>query len=316
MSHLAEAVVLFGASGFIGRNLVDALQGRVGRLIGVTHSTPQVPGCDETVLMDRLDEIKPLPLDTVVVNMAAHRYHAASFQADQSLILERNVALANQVYDFCLARSIREVRLASSVAIYPASFDLLDDERPFDLGDWPHEGESFYAWSKRWSEILAELYRRRFGINTIAFRLTNPYGPYDTLDIDAAHVATAFTLRALQPGNEFSIRGNADARRDFIFSGDVAEAFALSLKTRGQNGAYNLGYGETVSVRDLAGAALRAAGASHKKITLQNPATSGGVNVRAATGNKIRRDFNLPTFCSLDAGLVATVRWYRDVLGQ
>jgi GDP-L-fucose synthase len=229
MSAMPDAVVIFGASGFIGRNIVDGLAGKVGTLIGVTNRTPAVPGCTAVTSIHGLRDVQALPPDTVIINAAAARYDASTFRTQQSEILEYNVRIANAVYGFCVARKISEVRLASSVAVYPASWPLLTDEKALDLNDWPHEGEAAYAWSKRWAEICADVHRRQFGINTEIFRLSNPYGPYDSVELAAAHVAPAFVMRALAPGDTFEIMGNPDARRDFVFAGDVAATFVKSL---------------------------------------------------------------------------------------
>jgi nucleoside-diphosphate-sugar epimerase len=312
MSALPDAVVIFGASGFIGRNIVDALCGRVATLIGVTRRTATVPGCTAVSAIDRLDALPVLPRDTVVINAAAVRYDAATFGKEQSAILRRNVEIANEVYGFCVARSISEVRLASSVAVYPASMSLLSDEEPVDLNGWPHAGEAAYAWSKRWAEICAETHRRQFGINTLTFRLSNPYGPHDSTDLAAAHVAPAFVIKALAPGDTFEILGNPDAERDFVFAGDVATTFVESLAERGRSDAYNLSFGTTVTIRTLAEAALRAAGRD-KKIVVSAPATPG-VNARRVKVQRLHEAFKLPPFADLDRGLAATTAWYRDAL--
>src|SRR5207244_5414250 len=97
----------------------------------------------------------PVQSDAVVVNLAAYRYDATSFALAQSAILLGNSAIPPAVYGFCAKRGIIEVRLASSVAVYPADAHVLDDEQPVDLNAPPHPGEAAYAWSKRWSEICA-----------------------------------------------------------------------------------------------------------------------------------------------------------------
>jgi nucleoside-diphosphate-sugar epimerase len=309
----AEAVVIFGASGFIGRNIVDALAGRVGALIGVTQRTATVAGCTAVTTIDRLEDVPPLPPETVVINAAAVRYDAGTFRAQQSEILDRNVRIANAVYAFCVARNISEVRLASSVAVYPAGWPVLTDEKPVDLNDWPHAGEAAYAWSKRWAEICAGVHRRQYGINTLIFRLSNPYGPYDSTDPAAAHVAPAFVMRALGPGDTFEILGNADAERDFVFAGDVAAAFAASLERQGQSDAFNLGYGATATIRELAEAALRAAGRDKTIVVSEN--ANPGVSVRRVTAKRVREAFALPPFADLQRGLSLTTAWYRQALG-
>lgn len=315
---LPEAVVVFGASGFVGRNIVEALRGRVSRLVAVNASGRAVPGCDVTVAGSALEALPPLPEETAIVHVAAFRYFASRFGAQQPEILRANLGLTDLVYRFALARRIRELRVASSSAVYPADWPVLDDTVPLDLNGWPHAGEAAYAWSKRWGEIAAELWHRNAGLHTISFRLTSPYGPFDTLDEAEAHVATAFALRALGEAPEFELRGDPEAERDFVFAGDVAAAFVESLRLRGVHTALNLALGETRKVSDLARAVMRAAGRERPIRLTSPPAAAGqGVKIRRATGARLRALLpGLPPLRSLEEGMAATLPWYRDALGR
>lgn len=316
MPDLPEAVVLFGASGFIGRNIVAALRGKVARLVGVNASGRAVAGCDLTVAAGALHDVPALPSDSAVVNVAAFRYAASRFARQQAEILSVNAGLTDVVYRFVLERGIQEVRAASSAAVYPADWAVQDDARPLDLNAWPHAGEAAYAWSKRWGEISAELWHRRSGVNSISLRLTNPYGPYDTRDEAEAHVATAFVIRALSDVAEFEVRGDPQAERDFVFAGDVASAFVESLTLRGVHAAVNCAAGHTTQVLDLAQAAMRAAGRPRPvRTTPPPPGANAGVRVRRATAARLRQVMpGLAPFRSLDEGMRLTTDWYRDAL--
>jgi nucleoside-diphosphate-sugar epimerase len=275
-----------------------------------------VPGCTSTIAADALDELAALPTQTVIVHVAAFRYFASQFAAQQADIVGANLALTDLVYRFALQRGITELRVASSSAVYPAAWPMLDDDMPLDLNLWPHEGEAAYAWSKRWGEIAAEIWRRRAGISTISFRLTNPYGPFDLLDESDAHVATAFVIRALGAGEDFEIRGDPSAERDFVFAGDVAASFVESLSLRGISDAVNCAAGQTTRIDALAVAAMRAAGRERKLRT--NPPPPGanpGVKLRRATAARLRKLLpSLPAFRSLEDGMRETMAWYRDAL--
>ena len=315
MNAFPEAVVLFGAGGFVGRNIVDALRGRT-HLVGVTATGSPVAGCDVTLPVDRLDEAAPLPDGTAIINVAAKRYVASRFAAEQADILSANMAVTEAVYRFAMARGITEVRAASSAAVYPADWAVLDDTRPLDLNAWPHPGEAAYGWSKRWAEIAAELWSRRASIHTVSLRLSNPYGPHDTLDEAEAHVATAFVIRAVQGAGPFAVRGDPDAERDFVFAGDVAAAFVESLSLTGVTQALNCALGHTTRVRELASAAMRAAGQDRPlALTPPPPGGFGGVKVRRATGGRLHELLpGLAPFRGLDEGLRLTMDWYRDAL--
>ena len=182
-----------------------------------------------------------------------------------------------------------------------------------DLNAKPHASEMGYAWSKRWAEICAEIYRDRYGINTLTFRLTNPYGPYDCTNLDQAHVAAAFVLKALSPSPTLEIKGNPKGERDFVYAADIAEVFARSLDRRGQHDHFNVAYDETTSIEDLARTTLEAAEVN--KPIVVGTGSASDVAVRRPTGQKLKTAFELPDFTPLLEGLRRTVRWYRNDLG-
>lgn len=309
---MSRTIIIVGATGFIGRNLCRAAAERGHRVIGVSRSGGGAEGCERVVALDALEGIET-PADAALFHVAAARYDAAGFQQMQVETLNANVALANRIYAFCAERGVREVRVASSSGVYPAEATVMDDSLLLDLNAPPHKGEAFYAWSKRWTEVVGQLYAERFGVNTIAFRLSNPYGPYDSTDLRAAHVAPAFAMKAISSAPAFEILGNPNAERDFIYVGDVAEVFLRSLEFQGRNDAFNLCTGETTSMRRLAETALLAAGVD-KPIVLSG--APGGVAVRRLTADRLRDAFGISQFTPLLDGMRETIAWYRHVLAH
>ena len=308
MSGLPSAVVLFGASGFVGRNLAQELSGRVEQLIGVTGGTRTVPGCTQVVPLSELATLPALPPDTVVIHVGAFRYDSGRFDLAQSDIVLNNVELNTQVYHFCAERKISEVRLASSVAVYEAGLGVMDDAVPVDLNAPPNPNEAFYAWSKRWAEVIAGLYAQRFGVNSVVFRLSNPYGAHDSVTLAKAHVAPAFVMRALNDDPVFAIKGDPMVERDFVYVGDVVEAFSRSLVWLGRNETYNLCTGHTTTLQDLATTVLKVAGRD-KPIEAGKPGAFGPAK-RVSTSQRIREALGLD-FASLEEGMKPTVAWYR-----
>lgn len=311
---MVKAVVLFGATGFVGRNLVARLAGKVGRVVAVSRSGAFVPGAKECIAMDRLEDIAPLPADAIVINLAAQRYDAGRFDMTQSDILTANVEIVNAIYRFCIRRGLREVRVASSVAVYPAGIDLLDDRCAVDLNAPPNPNEAFYAWSKRWGEILAGLYRDRFGVSTISFRLSNPYGPHDSLDPAHAHVLPAFVMRAFAPGDSFVIKGSLAVRRDFVFVEDVCDVFEASLVWRGETKAMNLCSGRTHTLLELAQTILSLIGDGRPIVTKDEAVQ--GVAARVSPNATVVDATGKTYFASLAEGLAPTIAWYSDALAK
>jgi nucleoside-diphosphate-sugar epimerase len=145
----------------------------------------------------------------------------------------------------------------------------------------------------------------------VAFRLTNPFGPYDSVDEVKAHVVPAFIMRALTTSGPFIVRGNLRASRDFIYVGDVCEILYRSLAWRGSDSVYNLGSGENVTIGDLARHILRLVG-SDREIFAAGPAVSA-VAHRRCRNERLRAAFGIERFTPLDEGLHVTIDWYGNV---
>lgn len=305
---MSEAVVLFGASGFVGRNLLERLITEGRTVYAVTGSGASLPQAAATVSLDRVEDLPALPANAIAVHVAAFRYDSERFELKQSDILANNLSLNCKVFQFCAERGVKELRMASSVAVYPGHLAVMDDAEPLDLNAAPHAGEAFYAWSKRAAEVMADLYARQYGIHTVSFRLSNPYGPHDSTDPRKAHVASAFVMKALDANPVFPIRGDPSVERDFVYVGDVVEAFVRSFTWREQTDAFNLCTGQTVPLQTLAETCLRLSGAS-KPIEAGAPGAFGPAK-RVSTNARIKGALGL-AFRGLDEGLSPTIDWYR-----
>ncbi len=307
------SVLIFGATGFIGRNLVRRLAAGGRTVIAISRMGTSVPEAAISLALSDIDSLPTLPDGAIVCNVAAHRYDASRFDLAQSDILSANVALTNRIYEFCATRGIKEVRNASSVAVYQAGLPVMDDAAPVDFNAPPHRNEAFYAWSKRWAEIAATLFADRFGISTVAFRLSNPYGPFDSTDARAAHVLPAFVMRGLQSGDTFEMRGDPHVERDFIFVDDVTEVFVRSLDWRGRTETFNLCRGSTTSLFDLASEIIAQTGGT-KRIVTETDFAPAAVRARRSTSDAVRKAFGIEAFTGLAEGLAPTIAWYREQL--
>jgi nucleoside-diphosphate-sugar epimerase len=116
-------------------------------------------------------------------------------------------------------------------------------------------------------------------------------------------------MKALDLNPTFPIRGDPAVERDFVYVGDVVEAFIRSLSWTGRTDAYNLCTGRTWTLTDLAYIAMQVAGVS-KPIEAGAPGAFGPAK-RISTNGRIASDFGM-TFLDLKAGMVPTVAWYCD----
>jgi UDP-glucose 4-epimerase len=116
-----------------------------------------------------------------------------------------------------------------------------------------------YGQSKLAAEGYLGLYRRLYGLETTVLRLGNVYGPRQDPRLEAGVVA--IFCGALTGGSRPQVFGDGEQTRDYIYVGDVADAF-LAAADAGGTGPYNVGTGIETSVLALGRAIAEAAGAS------------------------------------------------------
>jgi UDP-glucose 4-epimerase len=105
-----------------------------------------------------------------------------------------------------------------------------------------------YGQSKLAAEGYLGLYRRLYGLETIVVRLGNVYGPRQDPRLEAGVVA--IFCGALTGGEQPIVFGDGDQTRDYVYVGDVADAFAAASDGAGA-GTYNIGTGIETSVLEL-----------------------------------------------------------------
>jgi GDP-L-fucose synthase len=114
-----------------------------------------------------------------------------------------------------------------------------------------------YAIAKIAAISLCESYRQQFGRNFFSVMPTNLYGPYDNFDLTTSHVLPAIIRRcheaklAAQPS--VTLWGTGRPRREFLHVDDLADACCFLMERYDEGGWLNVGTGEDLEIRELAG---------------------------------------------------------------
>jgi UDP-glucose 4-epimerase len=165
-----------------------------------------------------------------------------------------------------------------------------------------------YGMSKLTAEGYLDLYNRLYGLSTVALRLGNVYGPRQDPHGEAGVVA--IFCGALLEGSTPKVFGDGEQTRDYVFVGDVVNAF-IAASESDLTGAVNIGTGREASVFDVGNAIATAYG------TRFEPEMAGpraGEVQRIAIGSELARErLGWAPKTSLEDGLRLTAEWARDV---
>jgi len=122
----------------------------------------------------------------------------------------------------------------------------------------------WYAIAKIAGIKLCQAYRQQYGVDFISAMPTNLYGPGDNFDLNSSHVLPALIRKAhearLAGHDSFEIWGTGTPRREFMHADDLADACIFLLQHYSDPLPINIGYGEDVTIGDLADLVARTVG--------------------------------------------------------
>lgn len=300
-------ILVTGGAGFIGSHVVERFQrdhevvvlddlrtGHLRNLEGLRHRLVRASILDEAALADAARGVD------VVFHLAALVSVPESVE-QPSLCEALNVTGTARVLAAAKREGASKVVLASSAAVYG------DNPAVPKLEKMTPEPKSPYAATKLEGErLLAEAADAR--LSTTSLRFFNVFGPRQDPASAYAAAVPIFILKALR-GEDLTVFGDGGQTRDFIFVKDIVGALAHVAARPDVTGSYNVGYGTSVSISELARDILRLTGSASRVTHL--PVRPGDVRHSLASADRLRATGWRPEH-SLSEGLERTVAWYRS----
>ena len=259
--------VVTGACGFIGANLVKALNERgVTEIIAVDNLTKadkflNLTDCEIADYLDKrefLEMVEHGQLDGGVEAILHEGACSDTMETDGRYMMANNYRYSETLLDFCLEQEV-PLLYASSASVYGGG-GVFREEREFEAP------LNVYGYSKF---LFDQVVRRRIGpagdetdSQVAGFRYFNVYGPREQHKGRMASVAFHHFNQYRAEGKVklfegYGGYGNGEQRRDFVYVGDVVKVNMDFLETRA-SGIFNLGTGRAQSFNELAAATVNA----------------------------------------------------------
>ena len=341
-----KTVLVTGAAGFIGSNLVKRLFKEVKniRVVGLDSITDYY---DVNIKYERLKEIEALGRDwlfvkanladkaaidslfaeenfSVVVNLAAQAGVRYSITNPGSYI-ESNLIGFYNILEACRHHSVEHLVYASSSSVYGSNKKV-----PYSTDDKVDNPVSLYAATKKSNELMAHAYSKLYNIPSTGLRFFTVYGPAGRPDM----AYFGFTNKLVK-GDTIKIFNYGNCKRDFTYVDDIVEGVIRVMqhapeKENGEDGlpippykVYNIGNNSPENLLDfvtILQEELVRAGVlpsdydfeSHKQLVPMQP---GDVPVTYADTTPLEQDFGFKPSTSLRDGLRRFAQWYKEYYG-
>ncbi len=249
-----------GAAGFLGSALANRLAREGHQVRGYDDLSAGDPSrLSADVLFTRGDVTDRPKLWTLLQEIDCVYHLAAKVSVPESILYPREYNIINvggtvSVMEAMRDVGVRRVILISSGAIYGDQ-----GQQPL-VEDAPPNPGSPYAVSKLAAEHYVHTIGALWGIETVALRVFNAYGPGQPLAAAHPPVVPHF-LRQVSHGGSMVIHGKGEQTRDFVYLDDVIEAMVAAASAPTINrSVINIGSGTETSIQSLGQSVLEAAG--------------------------------------------------------
>jgi UDP-glucose 4-epimerase len=257
-------------------------------------------------IRDRALLAELMPGTDVVFHLAAIRI--TQCVEDPRLALEVLVDGTFEVLEAARRAGVRKVVASSSASVYG-----LAEVFPTGEEHHPYANDTIYGAAKLFNEGLLRSFHAMYGLDYVALRYFNVYGP--RMDVHGLYTEVLIRWMArIAAGEPPLIFGDGLQTMDFVFTGDIARANLLAAAAPVTDEVYNIAYGSEVSLKELAERLLVVMG-SDLGVAHGPERAVGGVTRRLADVRKAERDLGFRAEVGLDEGLRRLVAWWSGSRG-
>jgi UDP-glucose 4-epimerase len=310
-----KRVLITGGAGLVGSHIADLLVKEVAEIIvldnftrGQRQNLAQAQKHGHLVIVE--GDIRDRQLLADIMQGVDIVFHQAAIRITQCaqeprLALEVLADGTFNVLEAAVNAGVKKVVAASSASIYGMA-----EAFPTTESHHPYNNRTIYGAAKTFNEGLLRSFYEMYGLDYVALRYFNVYGP--RMDIYGVYTEVLIRwMERIAAGQPPLIFGDGKQTMDFVYIEDIARANILAAKADVTDEVFNIASGEETSLNHLAyslakvmGSDLQPEYGSERKV---NP-----VPRRVADVSKAKRLLGFEAQASLEEGLSQLVSWWRE----
>lgn len=300
-----EKILITGASGLVGKNLINRLNSEGYEVLGL-NSKIDLRSDNET------KKVFKEYLPTIVFHLAAKVggiFANSNFKAD---FYSDNVLINTNVINSCLKSNVKYIFAMGTGCAYPKRLESQTLYEKDFLDGIPEITNDAYAYAKRGLLVHLKALQESHKIKFTYCLPANLYGPYDNFHPLYSHVVPGLIRRFCDSvennSGQISIWGDGTARRDFLFIDDCIDAIIL-LAEKEFCGEVNVSSKTLTSIRELS--ELIKIKTNFEGLIEYDTTKLSGQNQRYMDSSKMDKLGWLPK-TDLSNGINKTVDWFLD----
>ena len=311
-----KRILICGATGFIGKNLLDFYSKNKKYKIRATHfKSPILPEYKdvEWVQCDLRDphQVSDVLKDVdIVMQFAATTTGAKDIVSKPYIHVTDNVIMNSYLLREAFEQGIERFIFPSCTVMYQKSKAALK-ETDYNPSD---EILPFYygaGHTKVYLENMCKFYAGFGKTKHTVIRHSNLYGPHDKYDLEKSHVtgATITKVMTSEDGN-VNVWGTGEESRDLLYVEDFISFIEASIDNQQDDYAlYNVGLGQAIKIKDLVKKVIQCSGRDLKIVhDLSKPTVPTSLFLDCA---KAKEELSWQPNYTLEQGLLKTIAWYR-----
>jgi len=307
-------VLVTGGAGFIGSHIADTLLAAGHRVVvvdnlhtGHKENVPQGATFYEVDICDRAALAEVFAKEQIQgISHQAARANVRESMNDPVAYAKVNILGSLNLLELARQSNCRKIVFASTGgAVYGEGYSEQGNKLPFTEQSWPQPKDNYGA-NKLSMEYHLDLYHANYGLQYVALRYPNVYGPRQDSKGEAGVVA--IFAGAMLEGKPTKITGDGKQIRDFTFVGDVARANLLALESSAV-GIFNVGTGVPTDVNRVHATLTEIIGYPRDAEYIARP--MGEVLATYLDSSKAKAVLGWEPKVSLHAGLRQVVEWMQ-----
>ncbi|MDD9911793.1 MAG: NAD(P)-dependent oxidoreductase [Alphaproteobacteria bacterium] len=308
-------VLVCGATGFIGRNMVEQLSQRDDLEIHAVRFNRPEYSC-ANVTWHQADLRDPATAKNIVSGMDVIIQAAATTSGAKDIVqrpfihVTDNAVMNSYLLREAYEQNVKQFIFFSCTVMYQSS-EVALKETDFDENQPLHPRYFGVGNTKIYIEKMLEFYAGLGDMKCTAIRHSNIYGPHDKFDLERSHVFGATVTKTMTADDHISVWGTGEEERDLLHVDDLVKFVEASMEKQPENyRLYNCGLGKATSIKDLVNKIVAASG---KNLKIEHDLSKPTIKTSLFLDNTLATtELGWAPQVSLEDGIARTVQWWSD----